>query len=500
MSLSLSTLKKLAGQTAIYGLSSIIARFLNYLLTPVHTSAFSPDQFGIITEMYAYVSFLVVLLTYGMETTFFRFSNHSDGKPEAIFGTILRSLLLTSVVFTIFALAFRQPIADLLHYPHHAEYVVWFAFIIALDAVSTIPMARLRQQQKSWWFVTVNFSSVGINVLLNLFFLAWCKPMVEAGYHNWVTDTFYNPAIGVGYVFIANLAASAFKLILLLPQFKGLGGKAKEVSLRLMLLYALPLLLAGMAGMVNETLDRILLKYLLIKSMGLEATMTQVGIYGACYKLSIIITLFIQAFRYAADPFFFSQAQNKDAPATYALVMRYFVLTCLTLFLVITLYLDVFKYFIPNPAYWVGLRVVPILLLANIALGIYYNQSVWYKMTDRTGFGAWIALTGAAITVGLNLLLIPVMGYMGSAWATLGAYSGMVILSYFMGRSIYPVPYPVKTLAGYTVFTLVIYFLGEQMRVWIPDYTWITSGALLLSFLIVTIVLERNRFQQKTEK
>jgi O-antigen/teichoic acid export membrane protein len=498
--MAMSTLKKLAGQTAIYGLSSIVARFLNYLLTPVHTAAFSPDQFGIITEMYAYVSFLVVLLTYGMETTFFRFSNREGAKPEAIFGSILRSLLVTSAGFALLALFFRQSIANLLHYPNHAEYVAWFALIIALDAVSTIPMARLRQQQRSWWFVGVNFSNVGINVALNLFFLAYCKPLVEGGGNNWLTDTFYNPEIGVGYVFIANLIASAFKLLLLLPQFYGLNSRSNEVALRPMLAYALPLLLAGMAGMVNETLDRILLKYLLLGKMGLEATMTHVGIYGACYKISIIITLFIQAFRYAADPFFFSQAQNQDAPRTYALIMRYFVITCLTMFLTIVLFIDFFKYFIPNEAYWEGLRIVPILLLANIALGIYYNQSVWYKMTDRTFYGARIAVVGAFVTVLLNLFLIPFMGYMGSAWATLGAYTAMVLLSWYWGRKVYPIPYPVKTLTGYTVFALTLFAAGHYLRILIPEFTWIISAALLLTFGVVLLVLERKYLPVKVDK
>lgn len=493
----MSTLKRLAGQTAIYGLSSIVARFLNYLLTPVHTSAFAPDQFGVITEMYAYVSFLVVLLTYGMETTFFRFSHRKGSRPEAIFSTILRSLLITSSGFALLALFFRQHIAELLHYPNHAEYVAWFALIIALDAISTLPMARLRLQQRSWWFVGVNFSNVGINVLLNLFFLAYCKPLVESGQNNWLTDTFYNPVIGVGYVFIANLVASAAKLLLLLPQFRVISTVSGTVALRPLLVYSLPLLLAGMAGMVNETLDRILLKYILVGKIGLEATMTQVGIYGACYKISIIITLFIQAFRYAADPFFFAQAGQQDAPRTYARVMRYFVLVCLGMFLTIMLFIDFFKYFIPNPAYWEGLRIVPILLAANIMLGIYYNQSVWYKMTDRTGYGAWIAIVGAGITVLLNVLLIPEFGSMGSAWATLAAYSAMVLLSYVLSRSRYPRPYPVKALSLYAAFAFVLFMAGMQMRIAIPEFTWITSPALLLTFSVVVIVLERNNWNKK---
>lgn len=458
------SIKKLAGQTALYGLSSILPRFLNYALVPLHTALYSTNQYGIITEMYAYVAFLVILLTYGMETAYFRFSNKEGVVETTVFGTVLKSITTTSFTFIITAIIFQQEIANWLKYPNHSEYVVWFAIIIGLDAISAIPLARLRFENKPLKFAFINISSVLVNIGLNAFFLGYCMTAYKLGNTNALIDAVYNPEIGVGYVFIANLAASIWKILACTPTyFKVKMGFDKQL-LKQLLKYGAPLLLAGLAGIVNETLDRILLKHLMYDTLGEVEAMSQLGVYGACYKLSIIITLFIQAFRYAAEPFFFSQAKNKNAPEVYANVMNYFVAVCGLIFLGVTLYIDIIKYFIPNPDYWVGLKVVPILLMANICLGIYFNQSIWYKMTDKTKFGAYIAIGGAIITITLNLILIPILGYMGSAWATLIVYALMVISSYILGQKHFPIPYNLPRVLGYIGLALILFFGGSYIQ------------------------------------
>lgn len=453
----MSILKKLAGQTAIYGLSSILGRFLNYLLVPLHTVVFLPQQYGVITEMYSYVAFLVILLTYGMETAFFRFSSKDDCDKRSVFSTALASLSATTGLFILAAIAFAQPIADWLLYPDNQEYVVWFAIIIGLDALSSIPLAKLREQNKAKTFAAINIANVLVNIGLNVFFLGYCLPLVSSGGGNWLTDTFYDPATGVGYVFIANLIASMVKFLLLSPtMLRGLG-RPNLGLLRPMLVYAMPLLIAGLAGVMNETLDRILLKRMLYPIIGQDATMSTIGIYGACYKISIVITLMIQAFRYAAEPFFFSQEKESGSRVLFAKVMTWFVWVLSGTFLFVMLYLDVFRYLIPNRDYWEGLRIVPILLLANIFLGIYYNQSVWYKLTGKTSYGAAIAIFGAAITLGVNLAFIPTYGYVASAWATLLCYGSMMVVSYLFGRKYYPVPYEVVKL---------LWFIGSAVLLW----------------------------------
>ena len=456
----MSVIKKLASQTAIYGLSSIVGRFLNYLLVPLHTSegVFDPAQYGIITEMYAYVAFLVIFLTYGMETAFFRFYTKDEFKKENVFATAVWSLIFTSGLFILSCYFFQIPIAEWLLYPNNSEYVFWFAMIVGLDAISSLPLARLRAENKAVKFATINIIGVAVNILLNLFFLAYCLPAYKAGVHNWMVDTFYNPEIGVGYVFIANLIASIVKFILLIPDiFRG-RGKPQFTAFEKMILYGFPLLIAGLAGIVNETIDRILLKRLLFEDIGETETMTSIGIYGAVYKISIIITLFIQAFRYAAEPFFFSHEKENNSRDIYARVMNYFVIVCAVIFLGVMLYLDVIKYFIPNQAYWAGLHIVPVLLFANIFLGIYYNQSIWYKLTGHTVYGALLAIGGAIITIVLNIIWIPILGYEGSAWATFICYASMMIASYFLGQKHYPVPYNIVKIILYLASAFGFYY------------------------------------------
>lgn len=472
-----------------------MARFLNYLLVPLHTAVFVPQQFGIITEMYAYVAFLIIILTYGMETAFFRFNSKEGQEPKTVFSTILISLLGTTSMFILMALVFAQPIADWLLYPDNKEYVVWFAIIVGLDAVSSIPLAKLRSQNKAKTFAGVNIANVLVNIGLNVFFLWYCMPLVKSGGSNWLTDTFYDPNTGVGYVFIANLLASIVKFLLLSPtMFSGFVRPHFQL-LKPMLIYALPLLVAGLAGMMNEMFDRVMLKRLLIPTKGMDAAMFQLGVYGACYKLSIIISLMIQAFRYAAEPFFFSQEKEAGSRQLYAKVMTYFVWVLAGTFLFVMLYLDLFKYFIPNKIYWEGLKVVPILLMANIFLGVYYNQSVWYKLTDRTSYGAGLAIFGAIITLVLNLLFIPKYGYMASAWATFACYGSMMVVSYLLGRKFYPVPYELGKLTLMVGGAVVLYWASVVLRVSEMSYGLAINVIFLLSYAALSWFLLRPNFK-----
>lgn len=486
----MASIKNLAGQTAIYGLSSIVGRFLNYLLVPLHTLQFTTNQYGIITEMYAYVAFLVVLLTYGMETAFFRFTAKRENEKELVYQTILKSLLTTTFLFIAWATLFSQGIAEWLKYPNNNEFVVWFAIIVGLDAVASIPLAKLRQENKALKFASINLLNVGINIGLNVYFILYCMPQYQAGNTNWLIDLTYNPEIGVGYVFIANLIASIVKFLALSPMMKFWGTGFQKKLLKEMLWFGVPLLLAGLAGIVNETLDRILLKRMLFSSLGEVETMSQLGIYGANYKVSIIITLFIQAFRYAAEPFFFSQEKSSNPQATYSNVMNYFVAVVAVIFLAVMFYIDLIKYFIPNEDYWSGLKVVPILLFANIFLGIYYNQSIWYKLTNKTIYGAYIAVVGAGITVLLNVVLIPVFGYTGSAWATLVCYFSMVLMSFMWGQKHYPVPYQIVKIFGYLLSAVVIWQLGTLVNLEATWLTYLVKTLLLLCFVAVIVKIE----------
>lgn len=452
----MKVLQKLAGQTAIYGLPSIIGRLLNYLLVPLHVAVFVPERFGVITEMYSYVAFLVVFLTYGMETAFFRFQTKHEDKSNTVFSTVLLSLLSTSAVFVVLCSYFSQSIANFINYPNNAEYVIWFALIVGLDAISSIPLARLRAQNKAIRFASINMVNILVNIGLNLFWIAYCMPEYENGNTNIIIDTFYSPSIGVGYVFLANLMASLLKFLLLSPSFLKVKMQFDLGLWKNMIKYSSPLLIASLAIIVNESVDKIMLKWMLLDDLGVEGASRQVGIYGACYKLSIIISLFIQAFRYAAEPFFFSQAKQSDAKESYAQIAKYFVIVCSIILLGVILYLDILKYFIPNESYWEGLNVVPILLYANLFLGLFYNLSIWYKLSEKTRFGAIIASIGAFITLTLNYLLIPIIGYTGSAWATFFCYLSMVIISYLIGQKYYPIPYDIKRMLAYLLLTFII--------------------------------------------
>lgn len=482
----LNPLKKLASQTVVYGLSSIIGRFLNYLLVPLYTYTFPAGAYGVVSEFYAYAGFFAVLLTFGLETGYFRFRNREDVPAGAAYPAALLFLLAANLLFLAGIWIFRQPIADLLRYPDHPEYLVWFGLILALDAISALPFARLRAEEKAFRFAGIKLAEILMAIALNLLFLlAW--PKLAALWPESPVAKLYDPAIGVGYIFLANLFASGFKMVLLLPQFRGFKFREGFRVIKPMLAYSLPMVVIGFAGMINEMLDRAILKYLL--PYGLEENLRILGVYGACYKLSILMTLFVQAFRYAGEPFFFAYAGRADAKRAYALVLKYFVIFCVFIFLLVTLYLDGFKYFI-GPEYREGLDVVPILLMANLFLGVYVNLSVWYKLTDRTGLGAWVSASAAILTIGLNFWWIPVLGYRGAAWAHLACYGSMAAASYVLGRRYYPVPYPVLRIGGYLLFGLTLYGLDREFVAFCGWNPWTTGSALLAFYLLVALLLD----------
>jgi O-antigen/teichoic acid export membrane protein len=495
---SLNQIRQLAGQTVIYGMGTIIPRLLNYLLlTPFYTRIFQQGEYGIVTELYAYVAFLFVLLTYGMETAFFRFYEKQENKNQ-VYSTSLASLFITSSLFIILVLAFAGPIATFVQYQDHVEYIIYFAIIIGIDAFLAIPFARLRQKNKALKFAIIKIINVLTNIGFNFFFFLVC-PRIYANNPDSLLLSAYDPSIGVGYAFISNLLASIITLILLVPEIWSATARVSLKLLKQMLSYAFPLLIVGIAGMVNEVSDKLLFKFLLTVPATIEDSkeyvLSQLGIYGANYKLAVLMTLFIQMFRYAAEPFFFSHARETDSRKLYADVMKYFIIFCLVIFLAVTLYLDIFKFFI-GADFREGLHIVPIVLIANLLLGVFFNLSIWYKLNDLTRFGAYIALVGATITIILNVLLVPVMGYTGAAWAHFFCYLVMVLISYFLGRKYYPVPYDMRRIFIY--FTLAMaFFVIEKVVEWPGQYLmWIANSMMFLAFIVTVVLMEKNVYRK----
>lgn len=492
----MSAIKKLAGQTAIYGLSSIVGRLLNYLLVPLYTRIFAQAEYGVVSELYSYSSFLLILFTYGMETAFFNFMQKEEDK-EKVYNTSLSAVLYTSFFLSGVMILFSGTFADWIKYPQHPEYVTWLALIIAFDAIAAIPFARLRQLNKAKRFAALKLVNIFLNIGFNIFFLILCPKFLkgDAGFFTRIANSFYSPTIGLGYVFISNVLASGITLLMLFPQFKNINYKPDIKLLKEMLWYAFPLLIAGFAGMINETFDRAVYKYL---APNPKTALAELGVYSACYKLSIIMTLFIQTFRYAAEPFFFSQQKNEDKKRVYANVMKYFVITCSLIFVSVMLYIDIIKIFI-GEEFRSGLAVVPILLMANLCLGVFYNLSMWYKLTGQTRYGAYFSIAGGVATIILLFVLIPKFGYMGAAWATLITYALMMILSYITGQKNYPIPYDVGGSLLYVALALLIYLAAAGLeKVFSLDgiLLGVVNTILLLVFAAIVYSLNKNSFKK----
>lgn len=462
----MSLLKKLAGETAIYGVSSILSRLLHYvILTPFFTRIFLNDEYGVVSILFTYAGILMVFFTYRMETAFFRFGS-KKGALDKTFSTATISLLATTVIFTSLVLLSLEPISNWLHYPDHQEYIALVAIIIAFDALVAIPFARLRLENRPIRFAILKTLHIVINIVFIFLFLKIMPESIENG--NTFFEAFYDDDNKIQYVFISNLVASGIVMLLLLPQFFKIKLIFDKALWKKMLLYAMPLIIVGLAAVINQLIALPFLENLL--SGTLDENRAQVGIYSAAAKLAVLMNLFTQAFNYAAEPFFFRNAERSDSRKIYAQVGQAFALVGALAFLGIMLYIDIVQLFLGKD-FRGGLGVVPILLLAYFCLGLYYNFSIWYKLTDRTSFGAYISIGGVIITLSLNILLIPNpdFGYFAPAWAALACYGFMAAAGYWTGQKYYPIQYPIGKMLLYLGIAIGIYFLSLFLRDFLID-------------------------------
>lgn len=455
----MASIKSLFKDTAIYGVSSIVGRFLNWCLVPVYTYCFAAAEYGIVTNLYAYVALALVILTYGMETGFFRFANHERWKdPAQVYSTTLISLGVSSTLFMIAACWLSPQIARLLDCGDHPAYVWMMAIAVGVDAYTAIPFAYLRYQKRPVKFATLKLINIGLNIGLNLFFILACPKLHQLA-PQWV-DWFYRPDFGIGYIFLANMIASLVMLLLLTPEITGRRYTFSRQLLGEMLRYSYPLLILGLAGIMNQTIDKILFPFIYPDSRA----MVELGIYGANYKIAIVMVMFIQAFRFAYEPFIFAQHKERgsDRNQAYSDAMTWFVIAGLFIFLGVMYFLPVLKYFI-SPAYFSGLKVVPVIMMAEFFFGIFFNLSVWYKLSDRTIWGTWFSLVGLAVTVALNFALVPLLGFMGCAWAALACYATMMVLSWAVGRRRHPIEYDMRRLFFYFMAAMALWYAGTLL-------------------------------------
>ncbi len=489
----MSSIKKLAGQTVWYGVSSIAARFLFYLLTPYLTYKLSSTGYGDMSIMYAAIPFLNVIFTYGIETAYFRFSGKEEYKKD-IYSTATISILCSTFLLTSILLFSRSSLAHILRLDDHPELITYSALIIAFDTLSTLPFAKLRQEQRPRKYALIRIATILFQIALTYFLLSVCPRLAKESPNGFI-GTFYKPDYGVGYVIIANVFSSLFSLFLLYKEFFSFQFKFNKRVWIAMMIYTSPLIIAGFGGMINETFDRIMLSWL-APVANITAAKNEVAIYSGCYKLSILITLFIQAFRMGAEPFFFKQAEGQNPQKVYARVMKFFVITITIMFLVVSMYLNIWKYFLTKPIYWTGLKVVPILLLANMFLGIYYNLSIWYKLTHKTISGAYITIIGAVITLIINYIFIPFFGYTACAWATFFCYGSMMVISFLWGQKAYPIPYAWKKLCAYIIIVVLLYFIHEGIIYFFSGnvVNFVTATLLLMFYLWFIMNVERKEF------
>lgn len=472
-------IKSLAKDTAIYGVSSIIGRFLNWCLVPLYTNMFPADEYGVVSYIYAVVALALIILTYGMETGFFRFTSHERySNPDEVYSTSLVSLGCTSTLFFGVVLLFLNPVADALNCAGHASYIFMMALAVAVDAYTSIPFAYLRYKKRPVRFAILKLVNIGLNIGLNLFFILLCPWLWKVA-----PDTvswFYRPDFGIGYIFLANLISSLVMLLMLLPDVVKVPLLFNGKLLREMLVYSFPLLILGIAGIMNQTIGTILYPRLVADH---AEAMHGLGIYGANYKIAIVMVMFIQAFRFAYEPFIFAQNRERggDRMKAYSDAMKYFVIFALFIFLGVMYYLDIIKYFI-SPEYFSGLKVVPVLMLAELFFGIFFNLSLWYKLTDKTIWGMWFSLLGLAVTVVLNVILVPRIGYMGCAWAALACYGVMMLASYFVGRGKYPVDYDVPRLVFYFAVAALLYGLSLFIVIPVEWCNYLFRTALLCGY------------------
>lgn len=477
----MNPLKKLAGETVLYGLGSIVPRFLNFLLIYLHTDVFAPEEYGVITKLFAYVAVVNIVFMFGMETAYFRFATKPGAEERRIFNLAQTVVVAISVLISLLFILQAKPIASTLGIPNHVNLVIWLAIILLVDAVVAIPFARLRLEKKASQFAVGKIINVVLLVGLNIYFLKFA----------------YNPEMGVGYVVLANLIANSFYLLFFARTLLSWRPTFDRVISNAMLSYAYPIMLMGLAGMTNEMFSRLTLEWWLPENFYPDQSSEYaLGVFGACYKFAVLMSLAVQAFRYAAEPFFFSNAVNTNSPQLFAKVNHYFVIVCCVLLLCVSINLDVLKYFLRSEKYWEGLAVVPILLVGYLFLGVYYNLSVWYKLTDKTHYGTWITVGGAIITIASNYLLIPYFGYIGSSWATLICYFAMAAACYWLGQKFYPIPYKVLKSMAYILITVVIIYMVNKIEV---QSLWLAvgfHGVVIVLYLFMVYLLERSYFRQ----
>lgn len=452
----------MAKETAIYGMSSIIGRFVNWMLVPMYTRTLeSTGEYGIITNLYSIAALLMVFLTYGMETGFFRFINKKEEhEPMRVYASALYSVAFTSVLFMAVVLIFLRPVSGALGHAAHPEYIGMMACFAAADAFCCIPFACLRYKNRPVRFVTIKLLNIGLNIGLNIFFLVVC-PKINASHPEWI-DWFYRPGYGTGYILISNLFTTAFTFVALLPDMKpGLRAKYDPQRLRSMLRYSFPLLILGIAGILNQTADKILFPFLFDDK---DYANAQLGIYGACFKIAVVMVIFIQGFRYAYEPFIFAGNKESDSRTTYAGAMKYFIPFSLLIFTGVMFYLDVLKYFV-DEAYQAGLAVVPVVMLGELFFGIYYNLSVWYKLTDRTQWGAGFSIAGCAVTLAIIIGFTPRYGYVACAWASFASNLLMMLLCYFTGQRKFPVKYDLRSAFTYGLIAAACYVAGMMPQI-----------------------------------
>ena len=450
-------IKQLAGQTAVYGLGIVVPRLLNYLLlTPFYTRIFDKAEYGIYTEFYAYIIILMVVLTYGMETGFFRFADKEHNQKN-VYRSALVALSVSSVIFIAITIIFSDGFARALDYPANPEYIWWIGMIVGLDSFASIPFAKLRLENRAIKYAIIRIFEVLVNIGANWFFLFFCPNHTES---SWIT-TVYDPTIGIGYVFISNLISVLVKVLLLSKEIFFEKGVYEFALMKKMLKYSFPLLIAGLAGTVNEVIDRVLLKYLIPSA---QNPMEQLGVYGASVKLAVLMTLFIQMFRYAAEPFFFSKKDEVNARDIYAQVMKYFVFFGMAIFLFVMLFMDVFILFI-GPDFREGASIIPIVLMANLFMGIFYNLSIWYKLSNKTIWGAYLVIFGATVTFIVNYIFIPQYGYYASSWGRFISYMLMIIVSFLIGQKFYRINYQLKQILGIVVLSLLFYLASDLIKI-----------------------------------
>ena len=468
----MSEMKSLAKDTAIYGLSSIIGKFLNYLLVPLYTYALAHTaDYGIVTNIYAWTALLLVVLTYGMETGFFRFVNREDYDAASVYKTAFFTLLTTSTFFALLVILFQQPIANILGYADHSEFIAMMFATVAVDAFACIPFAYLRYQKRPIRFAALKLLFVILNIAFNILFL------VILGKND------------VFYVFLSNILATTIQTLCLLPFTMPKGGHFSWPTLREMLHYSLPLLVLGVAGIMNQTLDRILFPYLYT---GADAQ-AQLGIYGACFKVAMVMMMFTQAFRYAYEPFVFAKHKDRQSVEAYADAMKYYIIFSYLILLGVIFYLDIFRYIVSS-AYWEGLKIVPVVLWTYVFQGIYFNLSFWYKLTDETKWGAYFSLIGLVITLVLQIVGVPLIGYWASCGSSLVCYFVIMLLSYVIGQKKAPIPYDLKTIGGYTALTLGLLGVYYAFRLYYIHNMWALMGIGTILIGIYLFILTRKDF------